>query len=101
MGMSELFAVSLTAGGADVESEPGGLGSIGFYVVIGLIIVLVLLYLSLRKQLRRVDFDPNATNDQERIASHHEPGRRSDDQPDPGPDAKPDQNPDPKHDHPA
>lgn len=72
--MTELFAVSLTAAETEVEPGSAGPGSLGFWIVVGLIIVLVFLYLSLRKQLRRVDFDPDATSDEERVASHHEPG---------------------------
>lgn len=72
MTMTELFTVAATAAENEVDPSAVGPGSPGFWIVIGLIVVLVLLYLSLRKQIRRVDFDPDATTDEERVASHHE-----------------------------
>jgi hypothetical protein len=76
--MIELYAVAVAAAESD---EPAGRsaigpGSLGFWIVIGLIVVLFLLYRSMRKQMRRVDFDPTATTDAERIASHREPEER-------------------------
>lgn len=75
--MTELYAVAATAAESDVPGRPDiGPGSLGFWIVIALIVVLFFLYRSMRKQIRRVDFDPDAATDAERIASHREPGAR-------------------------
>lgn len=74
--MTEVYAVAATAAeNEDLAPDPQsvGPGSLGFWIVIGLIVVLFLLYKSMRKQIRRVDFDTDATTDEERVASHHEP----------------------------
>ena len=44
-----------------------GPGLVGFLVVVALGLALVFLYRSLRKQLRRIDFDADATSDADRM----------------------------------
>jgi hypothetical protein len=44
-----------------------GPGLLGFLVVVALGLALVFLYRSLRKQLRRIDFDADATSDVDRM----------------------------------
>jgi hypothetical protein len=44
-----------------------GPGLLGFLVVVALGLALVFLYRSLRKQLRRIDFDADATSDSDRM----------------------------------
>ena len=51
---------------ANVDSN-GGIGFLGFAVIGGLGLVLVFLYRSMRRQLRRIDFDADATSDAERM----------------------------------
>lgn len=47
-------------------------GSAGFWIVIAMILVLVVLYRSMRKQLRRIDFDESGTTDEERMHDHEQ-----------------------------
>ncbi|NED99803.1 hypothetical protein [Phytoactinopolyspora halotolerans] len=61
----------------DGRTDDGGgfpisAGSAGFWIVIALALALVVLYRSMRKQLRRVDFDESASTDEERVRSHEE-----------------------------
>jgi hypothetical protein len=44
-----------------------GMGLVGFLVILGLALALVFLYRSLRRQLRRINFDPEGTTDAERM----------------------------------
>jgi hypothetical protein len=44
-----------------------GPGLLGFLVVVALGLALVFLYRSLRKQLKRIDFDAEATSDADRM----------------------------------
>lgn len=46
-------------------------GPIALLVVVLLGLSLVVLYLSMRRQMKRVDFDETATTDAERAASRH------------------------------
>lgn len=113
MTVTEWIAVPMAAagnltaigggGGADVHPDASqiGPGSLGFWVVIGLLVVLFFLYRSMRKQVRRVDFDTGATTDEERVASHHEPDERAgrDQEHDEKRDQKSDETHNHKHDH--
>jgi hypothetical protein len=56
------------AAAPDVPADSAiGPGLLGFLVVVALGLALVFLYRSLRKQLRRIDFDADATSDVERM----------------------------------
>ena len=56
------------AGAPDVPADSAiGPGLLGFLVVVALGVALVVLYRSLRKQLRRIDFDADATSDVDRM----------------------------------
>ena len=56
------------AGAPDVPADSAiGPGLLGFLVVVALGLALVFLYRSLRKQLRRIDFDADATSDVDRM----------------------------------
>ena len=44
-----------------------GPGLLGFLIVVALGLALVFLYRSLRKQLKRIDFDAEATSDSDRM----------------------------------
>lgn len=44
-----------------------GPGLTGFLVLAFLVVAVVFLYRSMRKQLRRIDFDPEGTTDAERM----------------------------------
>ena len=74
MGM--LQAVALTAAESEAEDSGIGPGLYGFLVIVFLILALVLLYRSMRKQIRRVDFDPEGATDAERMRGHQEPPER-------------------------
>ncbi|HET6729594.1 MAG TPA: hypothetical protein VFG96_09250 [Jiangellaceae bacterium] len=52
---------------AAAPDVPAGPGLLGFLVVVALGLALVFLYRSLRKQLRRIDFDADATSDVDRM----------------------------------
>lgn len=60
---------------ADEESSAGP-GSLGFWVVIALALALFVLYRSMRKQIRRVDFDAEGTTDEERMHGHADDAER-------------------------
>lgn len=47
--------------------EAVGPGSWGFWIVVAMGLVLVVLYRSMRKQMRRVDFNADGTTDEERM----------------------------------
>lgn len=51
------------------ESESSGVGPglLGFLVVVFLLASLLVLYRSMRKQIRKVDFDPEGSSDRERM----------------------------------
>jgi hypothetical protein len=56
------------AAARDVPADSAvGPGLLGFLVVVALGLALVFLYRSLRKQLRRIDFDADATSDVDRM----------------------------------
>ena len=56
------------AAAPDVPADSAiGPGLLGFLVVVALGLALVFLYRSLRKQLRRIDFDADATSDVDRM----------------------------------
>ena len=68
--MSVAQAVVMAANGAasaDADGSGVGPGLLGFLVVAGLGVALILLYRSLRRQLRRIDFDPEGRSDAERM----------------------------------
>lgn len=52
---------------SESEGTDIGPGSIGFWVVVALGLALFVLYRSLRKQMRRVDFNPEGSTDEERM----------------------------------
>ena len=74
MGWQEVNAVSpmTTALAAEQDSSSIGPGSLGFWIVILMLLALLLLYRSLRRQIRKVDFDPEGTTDEERMRGHRE-----------------------------
>lgn len=57
-------------------SDPSsiGPGSLGFWVVVLLAVALFFLYRSMRKQMKRIEFDPAGTTDEERMRGHGEGG---------------------------
>ncbi|TDE09110.1 hypothetical protein [Jiangella asiatica] len=65
----------LMAAAAEAESENAeiGPGLLGFLVVIFLLVALLVLYRSMRKQIRKVDFDDEGLTDAERMRGHREP----------------------------
>lgn len=71
--MGILQAVALTAAESEAEDSGVGPGLYGFLVLVFLIVALVVLYRSMRKQIRRVDFDPDGVTDTERMHGHREP----------------------------
>lgn len=73
---SEAFVASEAP---DPSSLPGmGNGLLGFIVTAGLVVAIVVLYRSMRTQMKKIDFDPDGTTDAERM---HGPGKseRTDD----------------------
>jgi hypothetical protein len=74
--MGILRAVALTAAESEAENSEIGPGLYGFLVVVFLVLALVVLYRSMRKQIRKVDFDPEGTTDTERMQGHQEPPER-------------------------
>ncbi|SDU52887.1 hypothetical protein [Jiangella alkaliphila] len=74
--MGIVQAVALTAAESDADDSGVGPGLYGFLVMVFLIVALVVLYRSMRKQIRRVDFDPDGANDSERMHGHQEPPDR-------------------------
>jgi hypothetical protein len=68
--MSITSAVVMAADGAastDANGTGVGPGLLGFLVFLGLCGALILLYRSLRHQLRRIDFDAEGQSDAERM----------------------------------
>ncbi|NED95266.1 hypothetical protein G1H11_08050 [Phytoactinopolyspora alkaliphila] len=65
--MDVVAAVGMFRDGRDDGGLSISAGSVGFWIVVALILVLVVLYRSMRKQIRRIDFDEDATTDQERM----------------------------------
>jgi hypothetical protein len=62
------FGQVVFAATPDVPADSAiGPGLLGFLVVVALGLALVFLYRSLRKQLRRIDFDADATSDVDRM----------------------------------
>lgn len=52
----------------DPESLPGmGSGLLGLIVTVGLVVAVILLYRSMRTQMKKIDFDPEGTTDAERM----------------------------------
>jgi hypothetical protein len=74
--MGILRAVALTAAESEAEDSGIGPGLYGFLVLVFLIAALFVLYRSMRKQIRKVDFDPEGTSDAERMRGHQEPPER-------------------------
>lgn len=72
--MGILQAVALTA--AETEDSGPGPGLYGFLVIVFLIVALFVLYRSMRKQIRKVDFDPDGADDAARMRRHREPPDR-------------------------
>ncbi|PSK96082.1 hypothetical protein CLV30_12723 [Haloactinopolyspora alba] len=74
---------------AESSDFNAGPGLFGFLVLAFLIVALVLLYRSMRKQMRKVDFDQEGLTDEERMRGQHDQrdqrGQR--DRPDQGPGA--------------
>jgi hypothetical protein len=62
------FGQVVFAATPDVPADSAiGPGLLGFLIVVALGLALVFLYRSLRKQLRRIDFDADATSDVDRM----------------------------------
>lgn len=57
---------------AEQDGSSIGPGSLGFWVVILMLAALVLLYRSMRRQIRKVDFDAEGTTDEERMRGRHD-----------------------------
>lgn len=74
--MGILRAVALTAAETEADDSGIGPGLYGFLVLVFLIVALFVLYRSMRKQIRKVDFDPEGTTDAERMHGHQEPPER-------------------------
>ncbi|SDT56097.1 hypothetical protein [Jiangella sp. DSM 45060] len=74
--MGILQAVAFTAAESEAEDSGIGPGLYGLLVLVFLIVALFLLYRSLRKQIRKVDFDPEGVDDAERMRGHREPPDR-------------------------
>ncbi|WP_053203467.1 hypothetical protein [Jiangella muralis] len=74
--MGILQAVAYIAAESEAEDSGVGPGLYGLLVLIFLVAALFLLYRSLRKQIRRVDFDPEGVDDVERMRGHQEPPER-------------------------
>ncbi|NDL59824.1 hypothetical protein [Phytoactinopolyspora mesophila] len=74
--MDVLMAVGMFRDGRTGES--GGLavnaGSISFWLVVALILVVIVLYRSMRKHVRGIHFDEAATSDQERMGQRQQNG---------------------------
>lgn len=47
-----------------------GVGLIGFLVIGGIAFILFVLYRSMRRQLKRIDFNPDGSTDLERMSGH-------------------------------
>lgn len=64
-----LMAVGMFRDGRTGESGglPVNAGSVSFWLVIALILIVIVLYRSMRKHIRGIRFDEAATSDQERI----------------------------------
>jgi hypothetical protein len=62
----------VTATSTDVDDSGIGPGLLGFLVLLALCVALFVLYRSLRRQLNRIDFDPQGRTDAERMRD--EPG---------------------------
>ncbi|MBD0292231.1 MAG: hypothetical protein ICV70_01485 [Jiangellaceae bacterium] len=60
-------ALTVLPASTSVDSSWVAQGLLGFLVFISLLAAVALLYLSLRKQLRRIDFDPEGKSDAERM----------------------------------
>jgi hypothetical protein len=58
------------AGGTDGGGYSFGPGTIGFVVLAGLALAIIVLYRSMRKNLRRIDFNPDGRTDAERMHGH-------------------------------
>jgi hypothetical protein len=68
--MSVAQAVVMAANGSastDADGSRVGPGLLGFLVFAGLCAALIVLYRSLRRQLRRIDFDADGQSDAERM----------------------------------
>jgi hypothetical protein len=60
----------MTTQAAETSGDGGisfGMGMLGVLLTVGLIASVVLLYRSMRTQLKRIDFDPEGTTDAERM----------------------------------
>src|SRR5918994_6963815 len=57
----------VTATNTDVDDSGIGPGLLGFLVLLALCVALFVLYRSLRRQLKRIDFDPQGRTDAERM----------------------------------
>jgi hypothetical protein len=63
----------VVAAGTDAADAGAGPGLLGFLIVAGLGLALVVLYRSLRRQLGRIDFNAEATTDAERMRQDSPP----------------------------
>ncbi len=62
--VTDLFASNADQGGSF------GPGLLGFLILAGFAVAVVVIYLSLRKNLRRIDFNPEGRTDAERMRGH-------------------------------
>lgn len=62
--------IDVLAATTDESGFWSGPGLVGFLILAGLALAVVLLYRSLRKQLKRIDFDPDGLTDEERMRGH-------------------------------
>lgn len=67
MSIAALVATTST------EDSSIGPGLLGFLVVVGLAAAVFVLYRSLRRQLKRIDFDPEGRTDAERMGDRPDP----------------------------
>lgn len=66
--------IDVLAATTDESGFAFGPGLIGFLVLVGLALAVLLLYLNMRKQLKRIDFNPDGLSDAERMRGHDATG---------------------------
>lgn len=84
--------IEVLAAAAEDSGSVRGPGVVGVLILLGLALAVLLLYRSLRKQLTRIDFDPEGGTDSERMGGQR-PGEGPnipDGESDAGTDAPPD-----------
>jgi hypothetical protein len=71
--MSVADAVLLAVTNGEADDSGIGPGLLGFLVFLALLVALFMLYRSLRRQLKRIDFDPEGKTDAERMRDRRPP----------------------------